>query len=85
MMYISRWVAISRGQMKAPHAWMNARMPSAPIAEEHNGTMICQKMRSSEAPSTRAASSSSSGILWAMCCRMRKMPKLMIKYGAAMP
>ena len=65
--------------MNADHAWMNARMPMAPMADEQSGTMMRRKMRSSEAPSTRAASSSSSGMPWAMCWRIRKMPKLMIR------
>ena len=65
--------------MNADHAWMKARMPMAPMADEQRGTITCRKMRSSEAPSTRAASRSSSGMPWAMCWRMRKMPKLMIR------
>jgi hypothetical protein len=39
MTYILRVVAMRSGQMKAAHAWMKARMPRAPMAEDESGTM----------------------------------------------
>ena len=47
--------------MNAAQAWMKAKMPIAPMADEQSGAMMRRKIRNSEAPSTRAASSSSSG------------------------
>ena len=58
-------------------AWMKAKIPTALSAVPDSGAITRARIHHSEAPSTRAASSSSSGIADATCWRIRKMPKLM--------
>ena len=78
----SNWLfATSSTQMNAPHAWMKAKMPTALIALPDSGTSTRRNVHHSDAPSTRAASISSSGIAEATCWRMRKMPKLITSVG----
>ena len=82
----SSWVfATSSGQRNAPHIWMNPKMPTAARAVPDSGAITRARIHHSVAPSTRAASRSSLGMADATCWRTRKMPKLMIRKGRAMP
>ena len=61
--------------MNAAQAWMKAKIPTAASALPESGAITRRRIHHSDAPSTRAASSSSAGIADATCCRIRKMPK----------
>jgi hypothetical protein len=64
--------------------YWKVKMALAASAGVHRGTTTCQKIRNSPAPSTRAASSSSSGID-VMYCRSRKMPNAPTMPGRISP
>ena len=72
------------GQMYMSQASRNVNTPSATSAGLHSGSTICQKMRSSEAPSIRAESIRSFGMP-SMYCRIRKTPKPSTRNGTIRP
>ncbi|ANZ40332.1 hypothetical protein BBK82_34200 [Lentzea guizhouensis] len=65
--------ATTNGHRKLFQLPRNVRMPSVASAGPHSGRMILAKIRTSLAPSTRPASSSSPGSP-AMNCRIRNTP-----------
>ncbi len=70
--------------MKSFHAAMKVKMVNVTSTGLSIGSTIWKKMRSSPAPSMRAASSSSSGIERAYC-RTRKMPNTVASAGTTTP
>ena len=63
---------------------MNVKIAVAASAGPHSGSTTFQKILNSQAPSIRAASSSSSGID-IMYCRSRKIPNALTAPGRISP
>jgi hypothetical protein len=71
------------GQRKSFQRSMNVSSPRTAAAGRRIGKTTETKIRVVDAPSTRAASMSSSGIAWAAYCRMRKTPKPLTRKGSS--
>ncbi len=78
--YRSSLCAATSGQRKLFQDVRNVRMPSVARGGPHSGITIRAKIRSSPAPSMRAASSSASGMP-RMNCRMRNTPSGAVMNG----
>src|SRR5699024_4861732 len=72
---------VMTGQKKSFQAVMKVSMPSTAIPGRAIGSTIVQKVRSAEAPSTLAASISSSGRDCATYCRMKNTPNAVTSVG----
>ena len=81
---MSSWVATTSGHRKLFHDVRNVSTPRVASAGPHIGRITEAKMRSSPAPSTRAAWMSSSGMRW-MYCRIRNTPNGPARNGRIMP
>ncbi len=70
-------MATSSGSMYWSQIMAKPKMPMTPSAGRHSGSTTDQKIRSSPAPSIRAASSSSSGISFmnSVITRIEKRPR----------
>ena len=77
-------VMMISGQMYMSQASRKVKTASATSAGLHSGSTIIQKMRSSDAPSIRAESIRSLGML-SMYCRIRKTPKPSTRNGTIRP
>ena len=82
--YFESSVSTTSGQKKSFHVPRKVKMASVTRMGRQSGRMISAKMRTSLAPSMRAASSSSSGMERAYW-RTRKMPKMVAMPGRITP
>jgi hypothetical protein len=84
MVNISVEFATIKGQMNKLQVYTQFTMEMAAIGERLKGRMMLRKTLHSEAPSTRAASISSSGML-IIFWRRKKMPELIMISGKIRP
>ena len=75
---------MTSGKMKAFQYRWNVKIASTASAGRESGTMMWRYTCHSDAPSTRAACSSSVGNVW-MNCFMRKTPKTSARPGRMTP
>ena len=69
------------GQKNWFHAPTKVKRNSIAAAGRAATTPTVQKVRSCDAPSTRAASMSSSGTVWLRYCVIQKTPKALVSDG----
>ena len=82
--YLSSVCATTSGQRKLFHDVRNVRIPSVASAGPQSGRITEKKIRSSPAPSMRAASMKSFGTV-SKNCFIRKVPNAVIMPGNMMP